>query len=168
MARTGLDDVRSLPDPLLSYAFDLLIPNIPGGGDTRALKIKCQSTSIPGVGVDPVTITLHGVDVKYAGRELFTHTLQVTFVETRDMTTLNALQNWVSHARNARANTGAYKADYTTEASILLYDDTGAVIRTIAMDGFYCEQVDVGALDGTSSTVVTISSTFSYDTHYVK
>ena len=61
MARTSYSDMSGLPDPLLSYNFDLVIPNIPGGGNTKALTIKCQSTSLPGKSLEDVTVTAHGV-----------------------------------------------------------------------------------------------------------
>lgn len=167
MARSSYAENRSLPDPLFSYNFDLVIPNVPGGGDGRMLKLKCMSTSIPGVSLDDVEVTLHGATSMYAGREIYTHTLQATFLETRDLSTRDALNGWIAFARSARTNTGTYKVQYATDADLLLYDDTGSnVIRTIRMEGFYCKAMDDAAVDGSSSTAVTIGATFSYDLHY--
>lgn len=166
MARTGLNEIRSLPDPLFGCWFDLVIPNIPGGGDTRSLTIKVLTTSIPGMSVEDVTVSSHGVDVKYAGREMYTHTLSTTYLETRDMTTRDAIKGWLEMARSARNNTGSYKADYATTANLILYDDTGAVVRTIVMDGFFPQTMDDAALDGSSSNPVNVSVTYAYDTNY--
>jgi hypothetical protein len=33
MSRTSLENIRSLPDPLFTYNWDIFIPNLPGGGD---------------------------------------------------------------------------------------------------------------------------------------
>lgn len=166
MARTSLSDVRSLPDPLQGWNYDLIIPNIPGGGDTRSLTIKCMTASIPGVSLDDVMVSLHGVEVKYAGREVFTHTMDVTYLETRDMGTRDALRNWMETARNVRNNTGGYKSEYATQANLQLYDDTGAVVRTIVMDGFFPQNLQDAALDGSNSTPVNVSVSFFYDSHY--
>lgn len=163
MPHTSYSDVRSLPDPLLSYNFDLIIPNLPGGGDTKRLTIKCQSTSIPGTSVDDVTVSLHGIDLKFAGRQMWSHTLQATYLETRDMGTRFAIKSWIEFCRNARLNSGNYKANYATIADLVLYDDTGKTVRTVRMEGFFPQTMDDGAVDGTSSTAVTIGVTWAYD-----
>lgn len=166
MARTSYSDVRSLPDPLLSYNFDLIIPVVPGGGDGKGLTIRCKSTSIPGTSVDDVTVSLHGIDLKYAGRQMWSHTLSVTYQETRDMLVRFALKSWIEFARNSRQNTGQYKANYATNADLVLYDDAGKTIRTIRIEGFFPQNMDDAALDGASSTAVEISVTFNYDSAY--
>jgi len=163
MARTGLSDIRALPDPLMGYNFDLVIPNVPGGGDARSLTIKCMSTSIPGMSTEDVTVSLKGIDTKYAGRPMYTHTLSCTYLETRDLSTRDAIRNWIKLQRDFRANTGSYKSDYATTASLMLYDDTGAAIRQISLEGFFPQNMDDAALDGGSSTPVNIAVTFAYD-----
>lgn len=163
MARTSYQDVRALPDPLLSYNFDLIVPIVPGGGDAKGLTIRCKSTSIPGTSVDDVTVSLHGVDLKYAGRQMWSHTLQATYQETRDMLVRFALKQWIEFARNTRQNSGEYKANYATNADLVLYDDAGNPIRTIRLEGFFPQTMDDASLDGASSTPVEISVTFAYD-----
>jgi len=163
MARSSYSDARSLPDPLLSYNFDLIIANVPGGGDTRALKIKCQSTEIPGTSVEDVSVFLHGVELKYAGRQTWTHTLSAQYLETRDMSTRFGIKNWIEYARNARQNTGRYKSQYATIADLLLYDDAGLVIRTIRMEGFFPQSLQETGVDGSNSAPVIIPVTFYYD-----
>lgn len=165
-ARTSYSDCRALPDPLLSYNFDLIIPVVPGGGDGKGLTVRCKSTSLPGTSVDDVTVSIHGVDLKYAGKQLWTHTLQVQYQETRDMLVSTALKRWIEFARNTRQNTGSYKVNYETTADLVLYDDAVKVIRTIRLEGFFPQTMDDAALDGSSSTPVEISATFFYDSHY--
>lgn len=165
MARTSLQDLRSLPDALQAWNFDMVVPNIPGSGDTRSLTIKCMSSSIPGFTLDPVLVGLHGAEIKYAGRQVFTHSLPITSVETRDMSTRDAIRNWMETARRNRDNTGNYKSVYATDVKIYLYDDTGAAVRTIMLYGCYPEGVDDSPLDGSNSAAVTFSWTLSYDYH---
>ncbi len=164
MARTSYSDMSGLPDPVLSYNFDLIIPNIPGGGNTRALTIKCQSSALPGMSLEDVTVSGHGIELKYAGRPVYTHTLSASFWETRDMTTRDALMAWMLLGRNAKQNTGDYKVNYSTLAQTLIYDDTGSnVIRTIQYEGFYCQDLQEIALDGGQSTALQVQATFFYD-----
>lgn len=165
MAKTSLNDIRSLSDPLMSYNWDFVIPNMPGGGDSRSLTFKAQSTSIPGVQLEPVIVGLHGIEVTYAGRQMFSHTLDVTFLETRDIGTRTAIRNWMELARNQEANSGDYKANYSTEVQMILYDDTGAEVRKIRMFGVYPSSLQDVAVDGSQGAIVQVAITFSYDNH---
>jgi len=163
MSRTSLADISSLPDPLLGYNFDMLIPNIPGGGNTRALTLKCMQTNIPGQQIDQILIQLHGAETVSAGRQTFTHTLAVTYLETRDMTTRDAIRQWMDFTRNVRTNSGNFKSSYATDAKILMYDDAGTTVRTINIRSMWPQEMPDVALDGATSTAVNIAVTFQYD-----
>lgn len=163
MARSSYSDARALPDPLLSYNFDLIIANVPGGGDSRALTIKCQSTEIPGTQVEDVTVFLHGAELKYMGRQTWTHTLSAQYLETRDMSTRFAIKNWIEFGRNIRQNTGRFKSQYATNADMVLYDDAGNTTRTIRLEGFFPQTLSEASVDGSTSTPVTYPVTFYYD-----
>ncbi len=162
MARTSLSDVRSLPDPLLSYNWDLFVPVVPVG-DFRALTIKCQNVTLPGVSVEDVPITLHGVTLKFAGREMFTNQFSATFLETRDMSTRDVIRQWIEYCRNVANNTGQYKVNYETTAQLALYDDKGNTVRTINIYGCFPQMLDEPSLDGSGSQPVLYTVTFNYD-----
>lgn len=163
MARTSLQDVAGLPDPLLSYNFDLIFPSIPGGGSTRAMTVKCMSTALPGMQLEQQTASLHGVEINYAGRQIWTKTFQATFIETRDGGTRAAIRRWIEFARNNKANSGNYKSQYGVDAVMLLYDDIPNVINTTKIVGCFPTQLDDVNMDGAQGTIVQVSVTFSYD-----
>jgi len=162
MARTHLQDIRSLPDPLLSYNFDLII-RPKGGGNGRPLTVKCQSTSIPGMQIESVTLSLKGAEAKYAGRRMYTKTLEASITETRDMSTYNAIQSWFDTIRNPVANTGSYKADYSSTVQLILYDDIPTAVKTFNLFGVYPETLSDAPLESSSSTIVSYNLTLSYD-----
>jgi hypothetical protein len=161
--RTSLQDVRSLSDPLQSYNWDLIIPVMPGTSNSRTFTYKAQSTSIPGFQLEQVPVALHGVELRYAGRANFSHSFQVTLIETRDIGTRDMLRRWSRLARDWTTNTGTYKEIYGTSVELVLYDDIPIEIKRIRLVGCWPETVDDSSLDGTSSAVVTTSVTFSYD-----
>ena len=162
MARTSLENIRSLPDPLLTYNWDIFIPNLPGGGDTRAITWKAVSTTIPSIMLEPVNVNLGPAELKYAGRENYSHSWQVTLHETRDVGTQLALMAWQKIARDNNTNTGNYKSVYAPSAQLVLYDDIPSVVRTLTLHGLWPETVDEAALDRASGAVQ-IGVTFSYD-----
>lgn len=165
MARTSLRDVNGLPDPQLTYNFDLFFDSIPGGlgVNSRGLAIRCMSTSIPGMQVDQVTVALHGVETNYAGRQIYTKQFSAVLHETRDNGVRAAMRGWMEFARNNIQNAGNYKAQYARTAEIVLYDDIPNETRRIKVHGVWPMSFDDLQLDGSQSAAAQYNVTFSFD-----
>lgn len=162
MARTSLQDVRSLPDPLFTYNWDLIIPVMPGTPNTRSFTYKAVSASIPGSMLEQVPVNLGPVELRYAGRENFSHSFSCTLHETRDVGTRDMLRRWQRIARDNTLNTGTYKDIYSTTIELVLYDDIPMEVKRIQLVGAWVETFDDSPLDRASGTVQT-NVTFSYD-----
>jgi hypothetical protein len=162
MPRTSLQDVRALPDPLLTYQWDVIIPTMPGTPNSRSLTFKALSAVIPGSMIEQVPVNLGAVEVRYAGRENNSHAFPMTIHETRDVGTRDMLLRWKKTARDNQNNTGNYKSVYSTSVELALYDDTNAVTRRIRLIGAWIETLDDAPLDR-NSAAVSISCTLSYD-----
>ena len=158
-----ITDLRGLPDPQLQYRYTLIIPNVPGGGDGRRLQLQCISSSIPGLSQEKQTVTSHGIDLRFMGRQIYYGTIPLTFFETRDLVVMKDVRGWLDYGRNHRKGTGNYKENYAVTAQLLLLDDTLKVTNTITLEGFFPESLDDSGVDGSSSGVVQWSTTFSYD-----
>ena len=160
--RTSLQDVLSLQDPALSYNFDLFLPNIPGSSDTRDLTFKCMTTDLPGVALDAVDVALHGVNIPFAGRKVFTHTLNATFLETADWMTREKFRRWNEFIRSWDNNSGSLSSAYKVDSQIVLYNDVPEVVRTTNLIGLYPETVAEVQLDGGASNLISLQITFKY------
>lgn len=158
-----IQDLRGLPDVLLGYRWTLIIPNIPGGGDTQRLQYQCQTASIPGLTTESVIVTSHGIDLQFAGRETFGGSQACTFYETRDLVIYSTFRNWIQFQRDSEAGTGNYKQDYTTTAQLILLDDQVKEIRRVDFVGFYPGELGEASLDGSSNSPVTFNVTFRFD-----
>lgn len=163
MQRTGLEDISQIKDPLLLYNWGLVIPNVPGGGNSYQLTLRCQTTAIPGITLEDALVQLRGMELNYAGRPVWSHNLPFTYLEARDMVTRQSLLRWFYTARDFRNNTGSYKEDYATDCDLELYDDVGNVVRTIRLFGVFPKSLDDLATESTGSTVAAFSGTFSFD-----
>jgi hypothetical protein len=163
MGRTSLQDVRSLPDALQQWNWDLIIPAMPGTANSRAFTIKAMTTSIPGAQLEPTTIDLHGVTIKQAGRVKYTNTLPVTLLETRDMSTRLMIRNWQKMARDLATNSGSYKSVYATTIEMVLYDDVPQVVQRLRLVGAWPESLDDTSVDSGQAGAVQFNVTFSYD-----
>lgn len=163
MARSSLDDVLSIGDPAQIWNFDFFLPNIPGSNDTRDLTFKCQTVDLPGSGLDVVEVPLHGVTLQRAGRKIFTHTINATFVEAVDWSTRDKFVKWQETARSWVNNSGVDSSIYAVPALIVVYDDTPSVVRTTNLVNLWPETINEVALDGSQSGLVSISVSFKYD-----
>lgn len=161
-----IGDLRGLPDPLLQYRWTLIIANVPGGGDGRRLQYQCKTSSIPGLSNEEVTSNSHGIDLNFAGRQMYGGTLSTTFYETRDMVVYDTLRQWLDFARNQRDGTGNYKADYAVNAQLLLFDDTVKVIKTVNFEGWFPKEITEAGVDGSSSAIVEFSVNWAFDLSY--
>ena len=162
MPKTSLQDARSLPDPLYTYQWDVFIAMLPGTPNSRSLTYKATSTSIPGSMLESVPVNLAGVELRYAGRQNFSHSFTLTLHETRDTGSIEMLRRWQRIARDNNLNTGTYKDIYATAVELVLYDDTNQATRTITLMGCWPETIDDSALDR-ASAAVSINCTLSYD-----
>ena len=163
MGRTSLSDVSSVGDPLQQWNWDLLIPNMPGSSNSRPFTIKCQTASIPGFEIEKVDVPLHGVQIQYAGRAVYSHTFEVTVMETSDASTRSMLVAWKNQIRDIVNNVGNSKNSYGTNLQLVLYNDVPAVVRTINIYGAWISAVGDSTLDGAQSALVSYSVTFTYD-----
>jgi hypothetical protein len=162
--RLGLSDVNSLPDPLLAYQFQWIVPNIPGSGSGAGLQLRCRSATVPGEQKDDVAVDLHGVTLKFAGRTTFNHDLSFSFYETRDGYVMNQLKAWLAYSRNIIQTTGTYKKQYSTTSFIYLFDDTNSVIKQIKLNNTFLKDMqDISGFEGGSSSPIEISATMSFD-----
>lgn len=161
MARSGVNDVLSLQDPATSWNFDLFLPTIPGSSDTRDLTFKCMTTDLPGSTIEAVDASLHGINIPYAGRKTYTHTLNATFMETADYSTREKFRRW-HEMRSWTANTGMLYAAYAVSGQIVVYNDLPAVTKTVNLRGLWPETINEVPLDGAASNLVTLQIGFRY------
>jgi hypothetical protein len=162
MPVTSLQDARALPDPLYTYQWDVIIAALPGSPNSRSLTYKATSTSIPGSMLEEVAVNLAGVELRYAGRQNYSHSFALTLHETRDTGSIEMMRRWQRIARDNNLNTGTYKEMYSTSVELILYDDLNTVVRTITLVGCWPQTIDDAALDRASGAV-SISTTLSYD-----
>lgn len=162
MSRSGLAETQSVLDVLQSWNWDLVIPRIPGVGDTRPLTYKCISTTIPGSQIEQVPLEIHGVKLNYAGRRVWGGTWEATFIESRDSNTRQQFLTWMDLMRSWVTNTGMYKSVYAVPIELALYDDLPTIVRSIKLVNAFPTQLGDVTLDQ-SAGIIQYQVTFSYD-----
>lgn len=162
MPRTTLQNMMSVLDPLKTFAWDLVLPRIPGTADTRPITFKCISTSIPGQGLEKVTWEGHGNRLHFTGRRIYDETWEATIIETRDAGTRESVIKWFEVSRSNKNTSGSYKSEYAVTGLLILYDDKNIPVRNIELVGVWVETMPSTQLDN-SSGIIQYNVTFSID-----
>lgn len=164
--RSSMANRISIGDPAFTYNFDLYFPTIPGSADTRDLTFKCQSTDLPGFGVEATEVMLGGMKFPYSGQGTYTQTLNATFVEAVDWSVRDKMRKWNLATRDWKNNKGAMSAEYMIDPQIILWDDTPKMVRAVQIYRAFLENFQEIQMDGSNgSTVVTASITLRYTYH---
>ena len=127
------------------------------------MRIQCKTATIPGLQNEAQDITIHGFKVSTAGRTVFSNTLSVGYIESRDLLVQRALKNWVNSVRDFRTQKSVGKQKYAVGGQLLIYDETGTVSTVMYLHNCFCAEVQDVSLDGSSANIVDVSATFRYD-----
>jgi hypothetical protein len=170
MAKPNLQSVLTIADPMLSDNFELLfgtVPSVNGSGNTQALLLQCKTVVKPGMTIEQVTYDLFGHTVEFAGRLTYSHTMAIEFVENWQGTITRTLENWMSVARDPITQHGALKAQYTSDAILNIYNQLGNVSLSYKIINMFPTEIPDLSFDGSASTALSVSATFSYDRYIV-
>lgn len=173
MPKPQLGHVMSvIKDPMVSDHFTLEIPLVPtGAGDVEPLLIHCQNATKPGETVDEVLVALFGHTFVYAGRKVFNHDLNVTFVENVRGTIMTTLEYWAElirgthtqHGRFKRGTSGVGDDGYATNGKLRIYDNPGEMVLEYTLYNLWPASIPEVQFDGTASNLITHSVGFKMD-----
>lgn len=158
-----LNVVRGLPDPARGYNFEVLIPNMPGGGNSEVVSLRVTATSIPGYSSEPSEYSLGGHVLKVPGRGMYTREWAVTLVEGEDMVVAEALEAWHRLQWDRVTGAQAVSQDIKTEIFIRQLNGAKQTAKEWVLEGCWVSNVGDMALDQATSDVLRAEITFSFD-----
>ena len=161
----SLDTIKAtLTNPLRIFLWDVVIPNLLGGGDAAALQARAQSTQIPGRSVGEILIPYkQTAGIKYPGKLTYDHAWTVKFVEGEDLKVFNAIYGWSQLLIND--NTGVSSGDENTKTNLFfnLISTKGSDIKQFKLEGCFPQKMDNTELSYDANGSVFFNVTFSYD-----
>lgn len=160
---TELGRVAALPDVVLMDHFDLIIPNVPGGGDSEGLTIQNMSAVLPGRANAAIPIELHRHRIHQPGKRTYGHSFQAQFVDTAERKVINALSAWQDRITDRVTGLPRPKADSMTTAVARIYNADNSAYEERTMYGFFVTNVPDIALNGSSNSPAIFAVTFNYD-----
>ena len=159
-------------DPMVSDHFTLELPLISQvNGDAETLLIQCQSATKPGVTIDEVAVALFGHTVVYAGRKVFNHDLNVTYVENARGTITRTFEKWAELIRGTLTQHGRFKGGennatsngYAVNGIFKIYDNVGDLVLEYTLYNMWPGTIPETSMDGTASNLITHAIGFKYD-----
>lgn len=164
MAAVTIEDTWGVPDPIINHTFNLIVPNMPGGGDARRLNVVCNSATLPGGGqINPIEVDYHGHKLRFAGRRNQEGSYSFTVTEGVDARIRRDVNAWMNLARAMRSQQGALKSEYAVDAYVeVLSGVDGEVIYVEALRKFWINTFNEVEL-GNGESAVQYQVTASYD-----
>ena len=160
-----IDSLRNnLSNPARTYMWEVLIPQMPGGGSSEDLELRGASASIPGRSVGAISIPFKGTaGMKVPGKNKMDQTWKVTFREATDSKVFDALNAWQEYILSAKTGTGSLDPAVKTTLYLNLLNLEGETWSQIKLHGCYVEAIDAVDLSYEDEGVVVFGCTFSYD-----
>lgn len=147
------------------YLWELLIPNLKGGGDADILQTRCYSLSIPGrsVGGGILIPYKQSAGIKYPGKLAYSHTWQVGFIEGEDAKVFDAIHAWNQLVVNDLTGISVGDDLIKTDLYFNQLSTKGNEYKRIKLVGCYPQEVSDVALEYGSEDAIRFLVTFSFD-----
>jgi len=155
---------NNLSNPARVYLWDIVIPNPKGGGDSNAMELRCQSTSIPSKGVGKINLPYKATaGIKFPGKITMPQAWDCTFVEGLDKKIFSALNGWSQAVSNSRTGIGLPDALLKSDIYLRCLKSDGTSWLKIKLVGCYVENVAEVPLPYDTEALLMFTCTFSYD-----
>jgi hypothetical protein len=164
MPAISLTRQESLPDSLANDRFEFLLGSIPGGGGTPNLTLSITTTTYAGFGTEVFDAPVSSHVRRFRGRKTYPRTFTFTYDETVDFNNTTQLRQWNEFiVGTLSGNSQGYRADYSVNADLVIYDTTGVAIETLTY--WYAFLTDVAdiSLSGETTALFQGTGTVAYD-----
>lgn len=127
----------------------------------RTLKMRCESTELPGRSISTTTMKIYGVEEKFPYQTSF-NDISLTFIVGDDMAEkkfFDAWLNWINPTINYNLK---YKADYAIPLTINQYDVKNELSYSVTMLDAFPIAINQLDLDWSSDGHHKLTVTFAY------
>lgn len=167
MARISLTDVRSLPDYAELYRWKLQFLQLPAVGVagfpiSQQLDLRCESSSLPKLSNQKITVENRGHQTRRAGRSVYSENFTLTFQETTDGAIHKFLKGWREIIWGTRSGVSRPQEDIEGVFRLELLDKNDNPYWQYIVYGVWLEDYtppDVNA----SNEIMRIPAVFSLD-----
>lgn len=166
----NIDNIRATADFATVYQWEMQFLFPPLGVSSAGIwltepdwNVRCESTELPQATNQPITISIRGHETKQPGITTYSKQINIVFVETVDNKISGFLKAWKEICY--RTTSGhQWPKEYTdATVQILRLNRQLRPIWEYILVGCFCEDAQLGTLDGSSSEAMKPNMTMSYD-----
>lgn len=166
---TALDTVQGLShqvSPALVNAFELYVPNLPGGGNVQALRLRLTTCDNP-ISMEVSVVDLHTKRFyyKFAGALKPKQQITAVFQESANGVITSALQLWQAQTVNWNTGYNFSKDRYATTAYLYLIGVNEKYYAEVPMRNFWLSKYEQSGLEQNreKNDILTVTATFEFD-----
>lgn len=166
---TGLDTIQNLShqvSPALVNAFELYIPNMPGGGDSTPLRLRLTTCDNP-ISMEVSVVDLHTKRwyYKFAGALKPKQELNCSFQESANGSVTSALDKWQQTAVSYQSGYNYSKTRYATTAYLYLIGVNEKYFAEIPMRNFWLSSHEQDSLEQNreKNDIINVKAKFIFD-----
>lgn len=164
--RPTIDHIRQLGDFATTYRWDMdmLFPALLSGGDAQKLNFRCESSALPTLKGESITVNIRGQKVKQHGIHSYENTLTLNFVETIDATMHEFIKKWRELLWETKSGKSkGNKAELQGTLTLRRLDNKDSPFWEYVLKGVYLESYELGGLDNNGdASKVSITVSFDY------
>jgi len=155
---------NDLGEAARTYLWEVVIPRPIGGGNSKMLTLRCQSSQIPGRGVGSILIPYkQTAGMKVPGKLTYDHSIDLSFVEGEDRAVFLALYDWCNSIISDRTGVAGSTSSIKTDIYMNLMNTDGSIPLSIRLVGGYLETLSSTPMNYNDEGNVFFSSVWSYD-----
>lgn len=154
MARPSILNVRSLPDFVTLYNWNVTLTKTPSGASAPTnLNFQCLTSSIPKASNELIEINVRGHKVSQPGIQSYDGTLNLQIVETNDAAVIKFVESWRELQWKTEEGTQTLRSSTEANFQLQLLNRQDAIIRTYELIGCYLQDYELGELGGESQAI---------------
>jgi len=165
MGNMSVNNLKAnLSNPARSYLWDIIIPNMVGGGETETVMLRAQSATIPGrtQGAIPVPYKQTG-GIMFPGKLGYAHTWACTFIEGEDRKVFDSFYAWLQNIVHDVDNVGIGDISVKQDIILQMLSTKGNEWMKIKLIGCYPREVGDVALTYADEATINFAVTWSFD-----
>ena len=164
----NLEALKGYTDPVLTNAFNLIIPVVPGSsGPQQSLMLQLQTVDNPIQFTNkPVAFKMGRFKYNYAGAQSWKQDLKATFAETTNGNITTILQNWRNSTVDYDSGLNYAKSNYTTTGILYVFGVNGNTVFQYKMNNLWLSSFSVSEgfkQDSDANTQMIVNAGFTFD-----
>lgn len=149
-----------------NYTFEFMAPAIYGWGDNNTLNLRdvqllCASCVLPGVNIDTVAVRQFGESYQMPNDKTY-GTLSSTFYVDNHFLVKKMFDEWANKIMNRESRTFEFYDNYTTQATITVFDKYGYPHYEMTLEGAYPKSINDVQLSQDNHDFMKVDITWAY------